>query len=166
MVLVWEHVHEYRKNCPQSSWTFFSFLSQSVDITAEFLTWTIINRKWINKKEFLLLCKITSPHIGWVTSNAHGCPTMPNRIFILLFPTQVSLVNFPQRISLQKSRQSRRLLGQTDNVCIRRKITQSTIKTTKEAAESTNMSYSLKIPFNRESKWIKERLCYSFSLRI
>lgn len=83
-------------------------------------------------------------------------------LLFFFFPAQVSLVSFLQRISLQKSRQSERTLGgQTDNVCIRSKITQSTIKITKKAAESTNMSCSLKTSFNRESKWIKERMCYS-----
>lgn len=46
------------------------------------------------------------------------------------------------------------------NISIRSRITQSTSKITKEAAEGTNKSCSLKMLFNRVSQWIEERMCY------
>lgn len=77
---------------------------------------------------------------------------MAGGIFIILFPTQVSLVSFLQEQACRNHSSLGELLGQRDIVCIRSKITQSTIKTTKKTAESTNMSCSLKNAFYHRTR--------------
>lgn len=72
------------------------------------------------------------------------------------YPGYLSAGNKPAEISSLGE-----LLGQTDIVCIRSKITQSTIKTTKTTAESTNMSCSSRNAFYHRTKMDKREVLFS-----